>query len=509
MRHIADSGEMKTIEKYAIEQIGIPSLVLMERAAISVSERIKSRFSAKEIICVVCGIGNNGADGVAVARQLLEDNYRVDIVLLGNRNKFSNEMMIQIGILERMDVPVLDEIPDKDYDCFVDAIFGIGLVRDIIDAGILKAIDTINSSDAYIYSVDIPTGIHTDTGRIMGRAVRADETITFTCVKTGICLYPGKEYAGKVIKKDIGIHPSCIEMNKTRHFYYEKNDGAYLLKRNPNGNKGTFGKVAVIAGNNEISGAALLCAEAVLKCGAGMVKVLSGEKTLDIVRKTIPEAMTQTIDNDEHMAEYIKTAISWADSIVIGPGIGTDHQAYLKMRYALMDFPLKKSLIVDADGINLIAKYHDLKKLTDKVKKIVYTPHMMELSRLTGMETGYLKENLDSVMEKVIEENSNAVYVCKDSVTRVYKEGQPVFLNRFGNSGMATAGSGDVLAGIIGALLAREDMDVFEGSILGVHLHSLAGDEAAKEFGENSLLAGDIIKALTGILKSMEDFFHV
>lgn len=504
-RYIADAGKMKEIEKYTIDNIGIPSLVLMERAALCVTQCIQKRFSKKDRVCVVCGPGNNGADGAAIARQLSEDNYKVDVVITQNADKFSDEMKKQTDILKKLCVPIFDKIPDKDYACFVDAIFGIGLTRDISDERILEAIDTINLSDAYIYSVDIPTGIHTDTGLVMGRAVKASETITFTCEKIGLCLYPGKEYAGLVTGKNIGIFHDTIKTIGTNHIGFEKNVGASVLKRDASGNKGTFGKVAVIAGNGEITGAALLCAKAALKSGAGMVKVLSNDKTLDVIRRNLPEAMVQSIDNEEQLAKNIKMAVDWADSVVIGPGIGSDKTAYLKMQNVLTDFPDSKKLVIDADGINLVAKHPELKEVTNRVNSVIYTPHMLELSRLTGMEMSVLKENLDKVMMGIIKDNE-AVFVCKDSVTRVYKKDRPVFINRFGNSGMATAGSGDVLAGVIGAIVARGGADLYESSALGVHLHSLAGDLAANDCGENSLMAGDIIDALPVIFKNMEEF---
>lgn len=505
MKQVVTSGEIKEIEQYAINEIGIPSLVLMERAALSISGHIKRHFTKKDKGCVVCGSGNNGADGVAIARQLLEADFKVTIVILGKAEKFSEEMKTQLSVLKNLGVSYLDKIPENDFAYYVDAIFGVGLAREITDESILNAIDTINSSDAYIYSVDIPSGIHTDNGKLMGKAVKADETITFTCEKVGLCLKPGKEYAGKVSRKDIGILSSCIKNSRISHFAYEESDGAKLLIRDEDGNKGTFGKVAIIAGNEDISGACALCAKAVLKSGAGMIKVLSSEKTLDVIRKTLPEAMVQSLDNIEAMENNIQSAVSWADCVVIGPGIGTDENACLKMLYVLKDFPKEKSLVIDADGINILAKYEKLKELTYKVNKLVYTPHMLELSRLTGCKTDELKDDLDKVMKEVIT-GDKAVYVCKDSVTRVYKNDKPIFINGFGNSGMATAGSGDVLAGIIGAMVARAGMDLYEGVVLGVHLHSLAGDLAADDCGKNSLVASDIIEALPKILKKMEEF---
>lgn len=505
MRYIATAHEIKEIENYVINEVGIPSLVLMERAALCVSEIVKQRFLPEQNICVVCGGGNNGADGVAIARQLMEDGYKIDVVLLGKPEKFSKEMNVQLSIMKNLEAPVYEKIPQKDYACFIDAIFGVGITREIVDEGILNALDTLRLSDAYIYSVDIPSGIHTDNGCIMGKGVKADETITFTCEKMGLCLYPGKEYAGKVIRKDIGITASVMEKIGTGHFAYEENDGTEFLKRAADGNKGTFGKVAVIAGNAEISGAAVLCAKAVLKSGAGMIKVLSNNMTLDIIRKTLPEAMVRSLDDEKIMAQYIQETIEWADSVVIGPGIGTDESAYLKMYHTLKDFPDNKSLIIDADGINLISKSDELKELTKKVNNVIYTPHLAELSRLIKVPLEQLKISLDEWMKEVVSENE-AVYVCKDSVTRVYQNGKTIFINRFGNSGMATAGSGDVLAGIIAALTARNKANIFESAVLGVHLHSVAGDLAVLECGKNSLLAGDIIEALPGVLKKMEEF---
>ena len=505
MKQLVTGDEIRKIEQYVINEIGIPSLVLMERAALSVSEHIKKRFSKKDRICVVCGSGNNGADGVAIARQLLEDDYSVQIVLLGKEEKFSFEMKTQTAILENMKIPYQKAIKqDEKFACYVDAIFGVGLTREITDESILNAIDTINSSDAYIYSVDIPSGIHTDTGSIMGKAVRADETITFTYEKLGLCLYPGKEYAGQKKRKDIGIF-SRNEAYDIGHYTYEKEDGAELLKRNGDGNKGTFGKVLVIAGNEEISGACVLCAKAVLKSGAGMVKVLSCEKTLDIMRKTLPEAMVQPLQNHSDVENGILSAVSWADCVVLGPGIGMGEDAYKKVFTVLKSFPENKKLILDADAINLVGKYPELKELTCRVNQLIYTPHLLELSRLLEKDVADLKKNLDTVMMAVMEQ-SNAIYVCKDSVTRVYQKDKKIFLNSFGNSGMATAGSGDVLAGIIASMVARKNMDIYKGTLLGVHIHSLAGDEAMMECGENSLLAGDILKALPKVLKKMEEY---
>ncbi len=509
MKSIVTSDEMKKIEKCAIDDIGINSLVLMERAALSVVSHIKKRATKQDKICLICGSGNNGADGVAIARMLLEDNYKVSIVVLEKaQSKYTQEMKIQLDILDKMGISYQHTLPNIEFDYFVDAIFGIGLKREITDKKFLDIIDAINKSNAYIYSVDIPSGIDSTLGKVMGNAIKANETITFAYKKMGLMLHPGKKYAGKVICENIGIPSVCIDKYPVNHYTYEEYGEGELLKRDADGNKGTFGKVAIIAGSKEISGASLLCAGTSLTSGVGMIKVLSQDKTLDVIRMTLPEAMVQPIDDLETMEYHIKVAIDWADVIVIGPGIGMDKDAYFKMKYTLQNMTENKRLIIDADGINLISKYTELRELTREVNSIIYTPHMKELQRLIGGDIEDLKQDLDKVMEGVLSD-SNAIYVCKDSVTRVYQKNKPVFISSYGNSGMATAGSGDVLAGLLGAILAKKDVDMYKGCILAVHLHSLAGDFAAKEYGKIGMTASNIAEALSNVLITMEEFFDV
>jgi len=504
MHYIVTAEEMKKIEKYVIDELGIPSLILMERAALSVTARIKERAAYRDKVCVVCGQGNNGADGVAIARQLMEEEYRVDVVLLGEKEKFSEELKKQLAIFENINGNVFYEIPNKEYHFFVDAIFGIGLTREISDEKILNAIKTINESDAYIYSVDIPSGIHTDTGQVMGMAIKANETITFTCEKVGICIFPGKEYAGRVFIQSIGIYEKWIDARCISHYGFEVKYWSKLLKGKPDGNKGTFGKILVIAGNHTISGAALLCARAAMKCGAGMIKILSNDKTLDAIRVVLPEAIVESLDDNEKVAGIIRNSIQWADAIVCGPGIGADEEAYIKLKNVLQDFPDEKKLILDADALNLIAQKQELKELTKKVNNIVYTPHMMELKRMTGIELENLKSNLDQIMEEIVCDDTG-IYVCKDSVTRVYAKDEPIYINRAGNYGMATAGSGDVLAGMIGAFVARNGVKFYDGIIGATYLHSFAADMAAYQIGKNSLMASDIIEKVANILSIAED----
>ncbi len=511
MQSIVTCDEMKALEKYTIEQVGISSLVLMERAALACVEQIKLHATKNDKICVVCGTGNNGADGVAIARILWEEKYDVSLVVLERseaKTIYSSEMRTQLSMIEKLGYTYQKDIPNESYTIFVDAILGIGLKRDITERTYLRAMETINLSNAYIYSVDIPTGIDGDTGNILGCAVRANETITFQYKKVGHLVYPGKLYADKVFCKNIGIVEAEFSKCPIGHFTYDSKDGIKILEREPDSHKGDFGKVAFITGCDEMSGASLMSAGAAFACGAGLVKVLSTEKVLDVIRTVLPEAMIQSLDDEKNMEQIIIEAINWADCVVIGCGIGTSQSAYLKVLYTLKNMNPNTKLVIDADGINFIAKYPELKRLTEGVDNVVYTPHMMELARFLDEDVTQLKKNFDDVMKTCIEEHS-AIFVCKDSVTRVYQKKKPVFLCSFGNSGMATAGTGDVLAGILGGILARKDVDIYEGTLLAVQLHSIAGDMAAITYGKNSMTATNITEMLFDVIKSMEEVENV
>lgn len=508
MKQIVTGHNMKEIERFVMEKTKISPLILMERAALCVTERIINRYTKDKKICIVCGRGNNGADGVAIARQLVGKKYQVTVVVLGDAEKSTEEMNYQLAVYKNCGGEIKNKIPKEDYDCFVDAIFGVGLSRPIIDENIKKAIETINGSGAYIYSVDVPSGICSDTGKVMSLGVRADETVTFSYQKYGLCICPGKMYAGKILVKEIGLDVLKSKSEKISHFSIDLADAGKILKRNPDTNKGDFGKVTVIAGSDEVSGACILCAEAVLRSGAGMVKVVSEAQNIHIIKNRLPEAMTLIWDDKEDMFNKLKEVIEWSDCVVIGPGIGQKIGAYYKLKAVLNAFPEDKTLIVDADGINLIGQNEELKKLAGEVKRLIYTPHMAELSRLLGYEIKELKDDLDPVMEQVLKD-SDCIYVCKDSVTRVYQKNRPIYVNAAGNSGMATAGCGDVLAGVLASFASRKGINLFESTITAVYLHSMAGDMAAKSMGENAVLAGDILKALPEVMKNVEEAFDV
>lgn len=531
MQYLVSAEEMKRYDNYTIEEIGIPSMVLMERAALSVVASMREHLGElhDKRILVVCGGGNNGGDGLAVARMLLDLECIVDVVLLATEEKCTEQTRIQLKILKSL-LPVSSNInlytdgqkmlpilESKEYAIIIDAIFGVGLSRPV-EGEYKNWIEMINTSGSYVIAVDIPSGIDADLGRCMGCAVKADLTVTFAFAKRGLYLYPGKEYAGEVDCKQIGITAKSFDGKPPVCFTYPRistDDKTQLLEkvskflpqRNSAGNKGTFGKLLVIAGSKDMCGACLLCAESAYRIGAGMVKIVTVEANREIVQTSFPEAMLLTYAEEKIPVQALLESFKWADGVVIGPGIGLGKSAE-----ALLELVLKEvdcPLVIDADALNLLAANEELKSLLKARKaqlpggKTVLTPHQGELARLTGKTIVELKEE-PLIWAKELAERLGCVVVSKDASTIVCDADEAFFLNTAGNSGMATAGSGDVLAGILGCFLVQKQErcnSMLEWVAKGVFLHACAGDLAKERVGEHAMLAGDLIQSLKEISK--------
>ena len=274
MQELVTAIQMRRSDAHTIEQQNMPSAVLMERAALSVVDVLLQNHDPKRILAV-CGTGNNGGDGVAAARILTLRGYQAEIFPVGNPDHYSEGMKAQMEIAEKYRIPVVKNPVFAEYTVIIDAVFGTGLSRPV--TGVYAAvIDQINESHVPVISVDIPSGIHTDTGRILGTAVRASETVTFAFEKPGLYLPPGSICAGTIHTADIGI-TGCFAPGETRYYRMEQEDLVPFLQRDPLGNKGTFGKILIAAGSREICGAALLCSEAAFRSGAGMLRILTEE----------------------------------------------------------------------------------------------------------------------------------------------------------------------------------------------------------------------------------------
>ncbi len=492
MEYLVTAAEMKEYDANTIQEIGIPGMVLMERAALEafrVIEEHVGRSGEGKRAFILAGMGNNGGDGLVLARLLCEAGYIVDVQCIGNPEHATAQWKMQKKILEHFPVSFSGKNNGAEYNVCVDALFGVGLSRNI-EGEYAQAIESFNHSKGFKLSLDIPSGIHSDTGEVMGCAVFADVTVTFGFFKRGLMFFEGKEYAGEVIKAEIGITPRSFWGNPPGMFFYNEEPRSLLPKRDEGGNKGTFGKVLLVAGSMKMAGAAILAAKAAYRIGAGMVKLISPEENRIILQSAVPEALYGTY---EDLAE----GMNWADVIAIGPGIGKSQDALKCLERVIRESALP--LVIDADALNLLAENieleRELAKEGQKGRDVILTPHVGELSRLLQIPISELKRQL-SGYGKELAAKLKAVVVAKDARTFICGNAGPICVNVCGNSGMATAGSGDVLVGIIAGLLGQ-GMEPFEAAGKAVYLHARAGDRAAEELGEHACMAGDLPEFLT------------
>ena len=520
MRYAVNSQEMKVYDRNTSEYFGVPSIVLMERASLKVSENILKWLVARHLdrkvrALVVCGVGNNGGDGACIARLLKQNGIKVSICVIGDYTKCSDLLLQQLKILEKYSVTpdtfsnIRDNKSPAEWDIIVDAMFGIGLSRPV-SGDYADAVKYINSckaereSDLLVASVDIPSGINADNGKVMENAVRADMTITFNQVKLGHILYPGCEYTGKLLVEDVGITEDSFLSKEPGAFYYDEDIRELLPERVLDGNKGTNGKVLIIAGSKDISGACLLAANACMKAGAGMVKIFTAFENAEVMKSLLPEAMLVTYEDFEPFNDKLRLCFEWASAVVLGPGIGTTQSGYELTRQTLEEYT--GNLVVDADALNLIAGDHELRDLLSNYarssRKLVITPHLGEFARLFDRDIRDCKEHILEYPRELAS-NLHCTVVCKDARTVIAdSKEKKIYINMSGNDGMATAGSGDVLAGIMGAFMAFGKTS-FEIACLAVYLHGLSGDKAAEDKGKHSMVASDIILGMEDILRQI------
>lgn len=498
MRYLVNSREMKLYDANATEKLHMPGLVLMERAALSFVEELKKLSANLSRTLIVCGVGNNGGDGLAIARLLKQEGYAVDAVLVGERTKASEQNVCQQRMMEALSYGILEEIPEeKEYTSVIDAVFGVGLSRKI--EGIYQTVlERMNRLPGEKYAVDIASGISADNGAVLGTAFQADVTVTFAYGKVGMFLFPGSAYTGKVMVTDIGIREESWFGKKPGAVYLEDSDLIRMPERKSHSHKGTFGKLLVIAGSVNMAGAACLCGKAAYASGCGLVRILTPEENRVIVQSVVPEAVVTTYQEAEPDMEEVVKAIAWADAIVLGPGIGTTETAAALLRCVIeyADVPL----LLDADALNLAAK--EIGLLLQSHTEIVVTPHLGEMSRLTG---GSIPDIQRRVLEaaEAFAKKYHAICVLKGEHTVTSIPNEQTYLNLSGNHGMASAGSGDVLSGIIGSLLAQ-GMPLKEAAPFGVFLHGKAGDEIRKSVGSYGMMASDLIEGVRRVTRRID-----
>lgn len=495
MKYLLTGKQMQNADQYTIHEIGIPSMVLMERAAMKIVDIMEQYQLDFRKVLVVCGSGNNGGDGYAIARLLYLKGYNVSIYFAGNDEKRSEENRLQKKIADYYNIPVKQEIEKEEYSVIIDAIFGTGLSRDI-EGSYYELIESLNQMSGYKVAVDTPSGLYDDTGKVMGIVFRADLTVAIAFAKRGQLIVSGNPYVGKLQVADIGIYIDAVKPDGKLTYCYEFDDFRERFpKRTANSHKGSYGKVLLIAGCKGMSGAALLCAKAAYATGAGLVQIYTHEDNRVIIQKSLPEAIVSTYT--DYNEEQLKQLLEWADVVGIGCGLGMSDVADKLVRNTLQyaDIPC----VVDADALNLIA--NDITMLKNKEQPIVVTPHMKEMARLLSCSVKELQNQKMEYLERFVNQYL-VTCVLKDARTLVSNDKENVFLNLTGNSAMAKGGSGDVLTGIISGIVAQKK-DVYEAACLGVYLHGMAGDYARDQKGEYSVLAGDLVASTSEILKQL------
>lgn len=526
MKYIVSSEEMKRYDKNTTKVYNVPEIVLVEQAAGAMVNELSNLFSKtntklnieinKKPILVVCGIGNNGADGVAVARLLNEKGYEAVVCIITDKQieNSSESFRLELGIYKSYGYKVNDGslveslysdyqngIPCK-YSVIIDGMFGVGLSRDI-EGLYYDVIKRLNVLEALKISIDIPSGISSTTGAVLNIAFKADYTYTFSFSKLGHFLWPGVDYCGNVIICDIGITTKSFLDSPPEFRFLEKKDLELLPQRTRNTNKGSYGKVLVIAGNRNMAGAAIFSALAAYKMGCGLVRIFTNEINRNIIQSVLPEAVLVTYTQTEEIETLLQKNLSWADSVVLGPGLGVGETSkeIVKLVIANTDCPT----VIDADALNIISYNDDIKEMIKEVtivqnKIFIFTPHLGELSRLLKVDINEIKENIVNFSKKVADEY-RVICVSKDAHTVVCDSCGINYLNLSGCEGLATAGSGDVLTGIIASLLGQK-MDPNFATALGVYLHGLAGECASRDTTA-SVMARDIANAIKIILKEI------
>lgn len=495
---IVTSQQMAEIDRLTIEQYGIASLVLMERAALAVSKYVMQTNASNVVI--LAGPGNNGGDGIATGRILKDKLKNLRIFLLFPEDKLSQDCKKQLEIAKKFGLNIFQRYPEEreltEADLIVDAVFGTGLKR-AIDGELANLIEKINSLDKPVLAVDIPSGVSSDTGELLGVALKASITVSFGLPKIGHVLYPGAYYTGKLIIEDIGFPRELTESENLKLSLITKSFASSLVPPRPAySHKGRYGHVLVIAGSVGKTGAAFMTAKSALRAGSGLVtmavpatlKMVFQSKVLEEMILPLPCTM-QTLSR-QALPELMSFINERADVIAFGPGVGVneDIEEILKELIEKISCPI----VIDADGITVLAKIKDVVK--NSRSDIVITPHPGELSRLTGVSVREIEKQRIEIAQEVAAK-LNLTVVLKGVPTVVSNPQGITFLNTTGNPGMATGGSGDVLTGIVASLIGQ-GLSSFYASVLGVYLHGLAGDIAAKTRGTHGLIAGDIIEAI-------------
>ena len=482
-RNVYTASEVRAFDQRAIERFSIPGIRLMHRAGRAAFDLVRSRWPDARVLSIVCGSGNNAGDGYVVAGCAKDAGFDVQLVPVGDPRRLAGEAseacrFAQARLSGRLEQTV--DGWDVRGDVVVDALLGTG-ARGAIRAPYQAAIDQINAAGKPILALDLPSGIDAETGGLLTpQPVRADVTVTFVGVKLGLVTGDAVDFVGELLTDDLDLPEAVYDTPGVRVM-----DGAGLAKlaRRPGAHKGDFGRLLIVGGESDMGGAVLLAGEAALRTGAGLVTVATRGVNRAAILARRPELMVRGVAGPEDIADLVGRA----SAIAVGPGLGrSDWGAGLLGTVA----DAGKPMVVDADGLNIVAD-----RGLGLSSSAIITPHPGEAGRLLGETTSWIQSNRPEAAARLTKETRpGVVAVLKGAGSLVAREGTVESVCLAGNPGMATAGSGDVLTGIVGALRAR-GMESLAAAELGVWLHARAGDEA-RAAGTGSLIAGDLIGAL-------------
>jgi NAD(P)H-hydrate epimerase len=518
MQPVLTADEMRRCDETAMRKCGIPGILLMENAGRCLAEAILHAYSplGQKQIVVFCGKGNNGGDGFAAARLLSNYASQITVLLLASPSELKGDAKKNYKILVQLSKSFSETISIRRFslkalqsvqtpDIIIDAVFGTGF-SGIARKPYSDCIEWINRSGAEVVAADIPSGVNGTTGIAEGPAVHAHRTVTFGSLKTGLLCNQGREYSGRVSVVDIGIPKQVI--GDPRHIIrlVDIEDVRNVLpKRALHANKYTAGKVFVLAGSRGLTGAAALTSLAALRTGAGAVLLGTPDSVYPILARKLTEAMVLPLPSTPEGGlglksfEIIREKINWADVVVIGPGLGQQKETYEVILKTLMES--RSKILLDADGLNAAAKWGIL-KLRSLRSEMILTPHTGEFSRLVNLPAKEIEEQRFFAARELALKIHAAV-VLKGAPTASASADGIVYCNTTGNPGMATAGSGDVLSGVIAGLWAQGNSAI-EAAYAGVYIHGLSGDRAAVRLGQKSLVAHDLIDYLGDAIKCIE-----
>lgn len=511
---IVTAEQMRSIDKSAITQYNIPELILMENAGKSVADEIIKNFPENRTIGVIAGSGNNGGDGFVCARHLFLNNYNVMIFFTGKQEKLTDSARINYNICKNYNIKIININTHQTFkknrnliekcNIIVDAILGTGINSPLRD-NLKEIVEYINSLKKYVIAVDIPTGVFSDTPEIVLPVIKADKTITFGLPKISQILSPARKYVGELKVVNIGFPDELLNNKKINTNLITKEFAEKLLPQRPvDAHKGNFGHILVFAGSTGKTGAAIMASISALKAGAGMVTTICATEINNILESSMIEVMTMPVNpgNIDESINKILPLVEKSDVITAGCGISTEPEVKMFLS-KLLGFE-NKVFVLDADALNIIAEKIEL--LNNKNSRFVLTPHIGEMARLMKLSN---KEVIENRLRVSLEfaNRYKVILVLKSAETIIASPEGEIYICNTGNEGMATAGSGDVLTGIISGFVAqniKQNRPLLDGVILGVYIHSIAGRIAYKEKGSFSLMATDIMLNISEALKWLQ-----